>query len=50
MVIKALVTPEWWSLAVLPACFFVLALEVVVRLWRLWTGPRAVRGDAVSAS
>jgi TRAP-type C4-dicarboxylate transport system permease small subunit len=50
MSIKTLVTPEWWALAVLPLAFAVLAVEVIIRMYALQRGPRAVREDAVSAS
>ena len=48
--IKTLVTPEWWSLAPLPAMFVLLAIEMVFRMHRLQSGERAPRQDAVSAS
>jgi TRAP-type C4-dicarboxylate transport system permease small subunit len=48
--IKTLVTPEWWLLAPLPVAFFLLAVEVLFRMRRLWLGARAPRSDAVSAS
>jgi TRAP-type C4-dicarboxylate transport system permease small subunit len=48
--IKTLVTPEWWSLAPLPAMFLLLAIEMVFRMHRLQAGERAPRQDAVSAS
>ena len=47
--IKTLVTPEWWMLAPLPVAFALLALEIVFRMHRLYTGERAPRDDAVSA-
>jgi TRAP-type C4-dicarboxylate transport system permease small subunit len=50
LTIKTLVTPEWWSLAPLPAAFVLLAIEVVFRMHRLLTGPRAPRDDAVSSA
>ena len=50
MVIKTLVTPEWWALAVLPFTFALLAIEVVFRMQRLYAGPRQPRDDAVSAA
>jgi TRAP-type C4-dicarboxylate transport system permease small subunit len=50
MAIKTLVTPEWWSLAPLPAAFALLAVEMIFRMHRLATGPREPRNDAVSAS
>jgi len=48
--IKTLVTPEWWSLAPLPAMFVLLAVEMLFRMKRLYEGERAPRRDAVSAS
>lgn len=50
MLIKTLVTPEWWSLTPLPIAFTLLGIEVVFRMHRLLTGERAPRDDAVSAS
>ena len=48
MSIKTLVTPEWWSLAPLPAAFALLAVEVLFRMQRLYTGERGPRDEAVS--
>lgn len=48
--IKTLVTPEWWSLAPLPFVFLLLSIEMVFRMWRLYSGPKGPRHDAVSAS
>jgi len=48
--IKTLVTPEWWSLAPLPFVFFLLSIEMIFRMWRLFIGPKGPRHDAVSAS
>ena len=50
MSIKTLVTPEWWSLAPLPLCFGLLAIEFVFRMRRLALGERVARSDAVSAA
>lgn len=50
ILIKTLVTPEWWWLAPLPLTFALLAIEVVFRMQRLLAGERAPRDDAVSAS
>lgn len=50
LLIKTLVTPEWWSLVPLPVAFALIGIEVVFRLHRLLTGPRVPREDAVSAS
>jgi TRAP-type C4-dicarboxylate transport system permease small subunit len=41
MVIKAIVFPEWWLYAPVPACFAFLAVEFVRRL----LGPRAQTGQ-----
>ena len=48
--IKTLVTPEWWSLAPLPAVFALLSIEMVFRMHRLWHAERGPRQDAVSAA
>ena len=48
--IKTLVTPEWWSLAPLPAMFLLLSVEMLFRMKRLHEGERAPRQDAVSAA
>jgi TRAP-type C4-dicarboxylate transport system permease small subunit len=50
ILIKTLVTPEWWSLAPLPVAFALLAIEVGFRMHRLLGGERAPRDDAVSAA
>lgn len=50
MSIKTLVTPEWWSLAPLPLCFGLLAIEFVFRMRRLALGEKKPRDDAVSAA
>lgn len=50
MSIKTLVTPEWWSMAPLPLCFALLAIEFVFRMRRLAQGERVARTDAVSAA
>ena len=49
MSIKTLITPEWWTLAPLPAAFALLAIEVLFRMQRLYAGERGPRDDAVSA-
>ena len=49
MAIKTLITPEWWTLAPLPAAFALLAIEVLFRMQRLYAGERGPRDDAVSA-
>ncbi len=48
--IRTLVTPEWWALALLPAVFILLAIEMCFRLIRLYQGDRAPRKEAVSAA
>ena len=48
--IKTLVMPEWWLLAPLPACFALLAVEFVFRMWRLAHGATGPLDDAVSAA
>jgi TRAP-type C4-dicarboxylate transport system permease small subunit len=48
--IKTLVTPEWWTLAPLPAMFLLLSVEMLFRMKRLYQGERAPRQDAVSAA
>jgi TRAP-type transport system small permease protein len=48
--IKTLVTPEWWMLAPLPVAFLLLAIEFVLRMYRLAHAERVPRTDAVSAS
>ena len=48
--IRTLVTPEWWALALLPAVFILLAIEMCFRLIRLYEGDRAPRKEAVSAA
>lgn len=50
LMIKTLVTPEWWSLAPLPITFVLLSVEMVLRMQRLAVGERAPRQDAVSAA
>ena len=48
--IKTLVLPEWWTLAPLPVAFLLLAVEILFRMRRLRSGPRAPREDAVSSA
>ena len=48
--IKTLVMPEWWFLVPLPACFALLAVEFVFRMWHLAQGEVGPRDDAVSAA
>jgi TRAP-type C4-dicarboxylate transport system permease small subunit len=50
MFIKAIATPVWWWLALLPATFSLLAVEFVFRMHRLTQGDRVPRDDAVSAA
>ncbi|WBY02676.1 TRAP transporter small permease subunit [Ramlibacter tataouinensis] len=50
LMIKTLVTPEWWWLAPLPLTFVLLSIEMVLRMRRLAAGARAPRQDAVSAA
>ena len=50
MTIKALITPEWWSIAPLPIAFLLLSIEVLFRMHRLYQGERGPRDDAVSAA
>jgi TRAP-type transport system small permease protein len=48
--IKNLIFPEWWLLSLLPACFFLLAIEFVFRFYRLVSGERTHRSDATSVT
>jgi len=48
MVIKTLAVPEWWLLAPLQVAFVLLAIEMLLRMARLRSGPRGPRADAVS--
>ena len=48
--IKTLVMPEWWILAPLPICFFLLAIEFLFRMRRLKLAEVGPRDDAVSAA
>lgn len=48
--IRALITPEWWSLVPMPLAFLLLAIEVVFRMHRLYLSDRTPRNDAVSAA
>jgi TRAP-type C4-dicarboxylate transport system permease small subunit len=50
MVVKVISVPEWWLLALLPATFALLAIEVLFRMHRLYQGERAPRTDAVTAA
>lgn len=46
--IKNLVFPEWWTLAPLPVCFILLAVEFVFRFQRLLAGEPGRRREATS--
>jgi TRAP-type C4-dicarboxylate transport system permease small subunit len=50
LVFKIIVFPEWWLIT--PACvlFGVLTVECLLRLRRLWIGPKAVREEATSVA
>lgn len=50
MIIKVLSVPEWWLLALLPATFALLAIEVLFRMHRLHAGERGPRTDAVTVA
>ena len=48
--IKNLVFPEWWTLAPLPVCFILLAIEFVFRFHRLLIGEKGRRREATSVA
>ena len=48
--IKNLVFPEWWTLAPLPACFVLLAVEFIFRFQRLLLGEKGRRREATSVA
>jgi TRAP-type transport system small permease protein len=50
IVIKTLVTPEWWTLAPLPVGFVLLGIEFIFRMHRLAVAEIGLRDDAVSAA
>jgi TRAP-type transport system small permease protein len=50
MFIKAIATPVWWWLALLPITFVLLAVEFVFRMYRLANGELGPRAEAVSAA
>ena len=50
MFIKALATPAWWWLVVLPITFGLLAVEFVFRMLALSGAERGPRSEAVSAA
>lgn len=49
-VFKIIVFPEWWL--IMPACvlFGVLSVECLLRLRRLWNGPKTLREEATSVA
>jgi TRAP-type C4-dicarboxylate transport system permease small subunit len=47
LIIQALITPEWWSLAPLPIAFLLLGVEVLFRIERLSRGRHAPREDSL---
>jgi len=49
-IVKVLTVPEWWLLALLPAGFTLLAIEVLFRMQRLYAAERGPRTDAVTAT
>ncbi len=50
LVIKSLSVPDWWLLAPVPVCMFLLGIEFLFRLYRLLIGARQMRNDATSAA
>ena len=50
IVIKTLITPEWWTLAPLPVGFVLLGIEFIFRMHRLSVAGIGLRDDAVSAA
>jgi len=50
IVIKTLITPEWWTLAPLPVGFVLLGIEFIFRMHRLAVAEIGLRDDAVSAA
>jgi TRAP-type C4-dicarboxylate transport system permease small subunit len=50
IVIKTLITPEWWMLAPLPVGFVLLGIEFIFRMHRLAVAEIGLRDDAVSAA
>lgn len=50
MIVKTLAIPEWWALAPLPATFTLLAIEVLFRMHRLYSGVRGPREDAITVA
>src|SRR6476619_2783026 len=47
IVIKTLITPEWWTLAPLPVGFVLLGIEFIFRMHRLSVAGIGLRDDAV---
>jgi len=50
LVFKVFIIPEWWVLTPAAVLLFVLGVEFVFRLKRLWLGPRRPRDEATSAA
>jgi TRAP-type transport system small permease protein len=50
IIIKTLITPEWWTLAPLPVGFVLLGIEFIFRMHRLAVDEIGLRDDAVSAA
>ncbi len=50
IIIKTLITPEWWTLAPLPIGFVLLGIEFIFRMHRLAVAEIGLRDDAVSAA
>jgi TRAP-type C4-dicarboxylate transport system permease small subunit len=50
IVIKTLITPEWWTLAPLPVGFVLLGIEFIFRMHRLAVAEIGLRDDAISAA
>lgn len=45
LAIKTMVLPEWWLIAPIQVCFVLLAIEMVFRMARLYSGERQARPD-----
>ena len=50
LVFKIIVFPEWWLITPAAVLFGVLTVECLLRLRRLWNGPKAVREEATSVA
>jgi TRAP-type C4-dicarboxylate transport system permease small subunit len=50
IIIKTLITAEWWTLAPLPVGFVLLGIEFIFRMHRLAVAEIGLRDDAVSAA